>query len=184
MADVGTLARPYARAVFELARTDGTLSVWSAALATAADIVGEPDARTFLARRDLDDGDRVAFLQSVCADVGEAEVLASGGGQNLLRLLAENDRLPILPEIAAQFDELKAWAENTVKVQLVTASSVQESVVEQIKATLERKLGRAVELELQEDPRLLGGAVINAEGRVIDGSVRSRLSELAETLIA
>ena len=89
-----------------------------------------------------------------------------------------------LPEITSQFDELKAWAENTVKVQLVTASSVQESVVEQIKGTLERKLGRAVELELQEDPRLLGGAVINAEGRVIDGSVRSRLSELAEALTA
>ena len=184
MADVGTLARPYARAVFELARADGTLSVWSAALATAADIVGEPEARAFLSRRDLDDDDRVAFLQSVCSDAGEAEILATGRGQNLLRLLAENDRLSSLPEITSQFDELKAWAENTVKVQLVTASSVQESVVEQIKGTLERKLGRAVELELQEDPRLLGGAVINAEGRVIDGSVRSRLSELAEALIA
>ena len=184
MADVGTLARPYARAVFELARADGTLSVWSAALATVANIVGEPEARRFLSRRDLDDGDRVAFLQSVCADAGEAEILATGRGQNLLRLLAENDRLSSLPEITSQFDELKAWAENTVKVQLVTASSVQESVVEQIKGTLERKLGRAVELELQEDPRLLGGAVINAEGRVIDGSVRSRLSELAEALTA
>ncbi len=92
--------------------------------------------------------------------------------------------MSILPEIGAQFEELKAWAENTVKVQLVTASSVEDSVVQQIKTTLERKLGRAVELELQEDPGLLGGAVINAEGRVIDGSVRSRLGELAETLIA
>lgn len=184
MADVGTLARPYARAVFELARAEDSLSVWSAALSTAADIVGAGEARAFLSRRDLDDGGRVAFLQSVCADAGDAEILTSGRGQNLLRLLAENDRLSILPEIGAQFEELKAWAENTVKVQLVTASSVEDSVVKQIKTTLERKLGRAVELELQEDPGLLGGAVINAEGRVIDGSVKSRLGELAETLIA
>ena len=149
-----------------------------------AEIVSEPSARAFLSRRDLEDAGRVAFLQSVCVEAGEAEALGSDRGQNLLRLLAENDRLTVLPEIALQFDELKAWAENTVKVQLVTATTVQESLVQQIKSALERKLGRAVELELQEDAGLLGGAIINAEGQVIDGSVRSRLSDLAETLIA
>ena len=184
MADSSTLARPYARALFELARASDSLSVWSDALTAAADVVNEPAARTFLSRRDLDDSGRVSFLQSVFDDTGHAEVLGSGQGQNLLRLLAENDRLSIIPEIATQFEALKAWAENTVKVQLVTATSVQASLVKQIKKALEQKLGRAVELELEEDPELLGGAVINAEGRVIDGSVKSRLSELAETLVA
>ena len=184
MADSSTLARPYARAVFALARADEALGAWSAALSTAAQIVAEPAARTFLSRRDLDPASRAAFLQSVCEAGGDSEVLGSASGRNLLRLLAENDRLSIVPEIATQFEQLKARAENTVRVQLVTASGVEEAVVERIRLTLQRSLGRAVELELQQDPGLLGGAVIHAEGRVIDGSVKSRLNELAETLVS
>ena len=182
MADTSTLARPYARAIFELASDDKELSVWSTALSTAAEVTGDSVAKEFLSRRDLNQDERVRFLQEVCADVGNAEVFPSGRGENLLRLLAENERLAVIPEIAMRFEELKARAENTVKVQLVTATGVQESVVEQIKTSLEQKLGRAVELEVREDPELIGGAVIYAEGRVIDGSVKSRLSELAETL--
>jgi len=184
MADTSTLARPYARAIFELARAGDSLPVWSAALATAARVIDDPAAKAFLSRRDLDDNGRVSFLQTVCGEVGDAELLGSDRGGNLLRLLAENDRLLSIPEISVQFDALKAWAENTVKVQLVTASSIQDSLVTRIQNALEQKMGRAVELELQEDPGLLGGAVIHAEGRVIDGSVKSRLTELAETLIA
>ena len=184
MAETGTLARPYARAVFQLARVDGSLSNWSQALGTAATVVVDPAARRFLARRELDDDARVEFLLSVCAGAGEAKVLESTRGRNFLRLLAENDRLPVLPEIAEQFEALKARAENTVKVQLVTAAGVAEPVVQRIKSALEQRLGRAVELEMEQDPGLLGGAVIHAEGRVIDASVRSRLAELAGTLTA
>ena len=181
MADTNTLARPYARAIFELARAEDNQAAWSTALAMAGSVVVDPVGKAFLSRRDLDDEGRVSFLQTICAEAGDG-VLSSGGGANLLRLLAENDRLVIVPEISVQFDTLKAWAENTVKVQLVTATSVQESVVKKIKDALEKKMRRAVELELQEDPGLLGGAVIHAEGRVIDGSVKGRLSELAEIL--
>ena len=186
MAETGTLARPYARAVFQLARADGSLSNWSQALGTAATVVVDPAARRFLARRELDDDARVEFLLSVCAGAGagEAKVLESTRGRNFLRLLVENNRLPVLPEIAEQFEALKARAENTVKVQLVTAASVAEPVVQRIKSALEQRLGRAVELELEQDPGLLGGAVIHAEGRVIDASVRNRLAELAGTLTA
>ena len=80
MADTSTLARPYARALFELARANDSLSVWSDALTAAADVVSEPAARTFLARRDLDDAGRVSFLQSVFDDSGHAEVFGSGQG--------------------------------------------------------------------------------------------------------
>ena len=184
MAETGTLARPYARAVFELARAEGSLAAWSAALRTAADVVGEPAAKGFLAHRALDDAGRIAFLLSVCTEAGEGQMLDSGRGRNLLRLLAENRRLEILPEISVRFDALKARAENTVKVRLITAADVQKPAVQRIIAALERKLGRAVEMELQQDPGLLGGAVIHAEGRVIDGSVKNRLAELAGTLTA
>ncbi len=184
MAETGTLARPYARAVFELASAAGKLSDWSAALGTAAKVVGDPAARRFLARRELDDAARVEFLLSICAEAGEAQVLESTHGRNLVRLLAENHRLPVLPEIADRFDALKASAENSVKVRLVTAAGVAEPVVQRIKSALEHRLGRAVELELEQDPGLLGGAVIHAEGQVIDGSVKSRLAELAGVLTA
>lgn len=184
MAETGALARPYARAIFELAREDGSLPAWSGALGAVGEVAGNADARAFLARREHDDGARVAFLLSVCGAAGNAQMLDTGRGRNLLRLLAENRRLEVLPEIAAQFDALKARAENTVKVRLVTAAGVEESVVNRIGAALERKLGRAVEVELQQDPELLGGAVIQAEGQVIDGSVKSRLSELAGALTA
>ena len=184
MAESSTVARPYARAIFELARDAKCLGAWSVALATVADVVRDSLARSFLSRRDLDDAARVSFRQAVCTDAGETEVLATERGENLLRLLAENHRLSALPEIAVQFDALKARAENTIKVQLVTATGVGEPVVSKIKDALEQKLGRTVELELQEDPGLIGGAVIHAEGRVIDGSVKSRLSELADKLIA
>ena len=184
MAETGTLARPYARAIFELARENDCLSAWSEALRGVADVVGNPDARAFLARRELDNPARVSFLLSICADAVEGNVLDSGHGRNLLRLLAENRRLEVLPEISARFDALRARAENTVKVQLITAAGVEPAVVSRIASALERKLGRTVELELQQDPELLGGAVIQAEGQVIDGSVRTRLAELAGALTA
>ena len=128
MAETGTLARPYARAIFELARDDGSLSAWSQALRTAADVVSDPAASAFLSRRELDG----LFAHRLPA-VGlrrrrrSAKVLGSERGRNLLRLLAENRRLEVLPEISTRFDALKARAENTVKVQLVTAAGVEAS---------------------------------------------------------
>ncbi|MBH98903.1 MAG: F0F1 ATP synthase subunit delta [Rhodospirillaceae bacterium] len=182
MADTGTLARPYAKAIFELANADKELAAWSKTLSTLAEIMNDASAKDFISRIDLTNEERVRFLQEICADMGESEMFTSRRGENFLRLLAENERFMAAKEIALQFEELKAWAENTVKVQLVTATGVNDSVVEKIKSSLEKKLGRAVELELKEDPELIGGAVIHAEGRVIDGSVKSRLSELSETL--
>jgi len=184
MADASTIARPYAKAVFDIARRDQALAGWSAALGAAARILQDDGARVFLARPDLDDATRVEFVTAVCTEAGGAELLRSGHGGNLLRLLAENDRLFVLPEISVQFDALKAQAENTVRVRLITATAVEESIAGRIGRSLESRLGRSVELELETDPGLLGGAVIRAEDMVIDGSVKSRLQKLAETLLA
>jgi len=184
MADTSTIARPYARALFDIAQRDDTLVDWSAALETAAQVLADDQARAFLSRPHLDDESRVAFLAAVCGEVGDTEILTSKRGSNLLRLLAENDRLAVLAEIALQFEALKARAENTVKVRFITAAAIEADVAAKIKDALEQKLGRAVELQLEEDAELLGGAIIRAEDMVIDGSVKSRLQELAETLIA
>jgi F-type H+-transporting ATPase subunit delta len=183
MADLSTVARPYAKALFDLASAERKLGEWSAALAVAAAIVSNPDAKRALANPRFDDASRAALVGDIVGDVKGGALLKSKEGRNLLRLLAENDRLTALPEIAAQFDELKAEAENKVNVTLTAAAPVDDELAAQFKTALERKLGRAVELTLAVDPALLGGAVIQADDMVIDGSVRTRLQRLAEQIV-
>ena len=183
MAEFSTVARPYARAVFELANAAKQLPQWSEALAASAAVLSDTAANSFLGRPELDDEQRALFVQQICAGVKGADLWATPEGSNLLKLLVENDRLSALPEIAVQFDALKANAENTVKVTLVSAVEVERSVAEKVKQALQKKLGRTVELELTIDPALIGGAIIRAEDMVIDGSVRTRLQRLADNLI-
>ncbi|HEY8521022.1 MAG TPA: F0F1 ATP synthase subunit delta [Gammaproteobacteria bacterium] len=182
MADHGTVARPYARALFEIAQGEGKLAEWSAALAAAAAVVRDPVAKAYLGQPGLTNEERANFVASIAGQVPEGRLLESGHGKNLLLLLAENRRLKVLPEISAQFDALKAQAENKLRVTMVTAVPVDGAVTEKIAEALRAKLGRLVEIEQEVDPSLLGGAVIRAEDMVIDGSVRSRLQRLAESL--
>ena len=88
-----------------------------------------------------------------------------------------------MPEIAAQFDALKAQSENKVKVTLTSATQVDAALAEQVTKALTQRLGRAVELTLEVDASLLGGAIIRADDMVIDGSVRTRLQRLTESLV-
>ncbi|NIW23493.1 MAG: F0F1 ATP synthase subunit delta [Gammaproteobacteria bacterium] len=184
MSDNSTVARPYAQAIFELASADKSLSEWSEALGVAANVLGDEGAQSFLAQPGLDDSGRAEFVISVCGEAAGPGVLSGEHGQNLLRLLAENGRLTALSDIAAQFDALKAKAENRVNVQLTTAAAVDKKVAAGISKALEQKLGRQVELTLVVDEALLGGAVIRAQDMVIDGSVKNRLEKLAATLSA
>ena len=183
MADFGAVARPYARALFELARESGKLADWASARSAAAAVVAEPGAQRNLGQPGLGDEERAAFVIALAEGVPGTEVLAGDAGKNLLRLLAENERLGALPEIAAQFEQLKSQAENKVKVTVTTATEVDDALKAKIAERLRKKLGRDVELELALDPGLIGGAVIRAEDMVIDGSVRSRLEQLAASLI-
>ena len=123
-------------------------------------------------------------MEDIVNEAGCAEVFSSGRGTNLLHLLAEYGRLEVLPEIATQFEKLKAWAEKTVRVKLITATGVDKSVIESISKALEKRLGRAVKLECEIKAGLIGGAIIQAEDMVIDGSVESRVKRLADTLVA
>jgi F-type H+-transporting ATPase subunit delta len=183
MADFSTVARPYAKALFDLASAERKLGAWSTALHAAAAVLRDPKAKGVLASPEIDDRKRLDFVAKVTASIEGAAQLETQEGRNLLSILAENDRLTALPEIAAQFDMLKARAENKVKVQLTSATVVDKSVADQVASALERRLGRAVELELQIDISLIGGAIIRAEDMVIDGSVRTRLQRLAEALV-
>jgi len=183
MADFGTVARPYAKAIFEIATAENALADWSDALRTAAAVIGDEQASRYLARPAMRAAERAEFLESMLDGTPGAQKFASAAGKNLLGLLCENNRLNVLAEIAAQFDKLKADAENKIKVTLIAATAVDSEQVAKVAAALQRKLGREVELALEVDPRLLGGAVVRAEDMVIDGSVRSRLQRLAGSLI-
>jgi F-type H+-transporting ATPase subunit delta len=183
MAESSTIARPYAKALFDLASAEGKLPAWSKALGAAAAVVADAAAKRALANPALDERQRAELISSVVAAIPGAELLSTQAGKNLLKLLAENDRLPALPEIAAQFDALKAEAENKVNVTVTSATPVDDALAGQIKTALERKLKRAVELTLAVDAALIGGAVIQADDMVIDGSVRTRLQRLTEAIV-
>jgi len=183
MADHSTIARPYARAVFEVAKRDDRLAPWSDALRAAADVVGDPVARDHLANPALRARERAEFIVSVLERTAVADTIGSVHGRNLLALLSENGRLATLAEIAAQFDKLKSDAENKVFVRLSAASEVDARQIENMTEALRRKLGRTVELEVEVNPNLIGGAIVRADDRVIDGSVKSRLQRLAASLI-
>lgn len=182
MADFGTIARPYARAVFDIALASGALDAWSKGLAAAGAVADDKSARQFLGRPELGPGEISGFMESVLASIGEAAIFQTPEGKNLLALLAENDRLGALAEISAQFDQLKADQENRVAVTLVSASAVDAAQAEKISGALSRKLGRTVDLTLELDPSLIGGAVIRAKDMVIDDSLKTRLTRLASTL--
>jgi F-type H+-transporting ATPase subunit delta len=182
MADFGTVARPYAKALFDVAHAAGDLDAWSHALAAGAAITSDRTARDYLSQPGLSDEQRTEFVASTAIDLPGGAVLSTGEGRNLLRLLCENDRLNALEEISRQFDQLKAEQENRLRVTLVAAASVDAGIADRIAAALGKKLGRTIELALEIDPSLIGGAVIRAEDMVIDDSLRTRLTRLAGAL--
>jgi F-type H+-transporting ATPase subunit delta len=183
VADFSTVARPYAKAVFAIARAREELGAWSDALHAAAAVVSDAGAKDVLARPAMRAQQRADLVRSILAGTAVAGVFDSEYGRNLLAILAENGRLAALPEVAAQFDKLKALAENKIEVTLVSASKADAAQVEKIAQALQRRLGRAVELAVEVDPALVGGAIVRADDMVIDGSVRSRLQRLAGSLI-
>jgi F-type H+-transporting ATPase subunit delta len=183
MADFGTVARPYARAIFDVASDANALDAWSRALAAAAVVASDHEARAYLNRPELRATERAEFLAQILNGVADAEPLTTSEGTTRLALLTENDRLDALHEVSAQFDQLKAARENRVNVQVVAASAIDGTQAEKIKQALTSKLRREVELEFEVDPSLIGGAVIRAEDMVIDGSLKTRLARLASALI-
>jgi len=183
MADYSTVARPYAQAVFDTAIADNNLLPWSRALAAAAAVVGDRLAHEYLSRPELGTEERSKFVLSLAAALPGSELLETAAARNLIRLLAENDRLDALGEISARFDRLKAERQNTVSATLVTATPVDDEQADKVARALSRKLGRLVDLELKVDASLLGGAVVRAEDMVIDDSIRARLERLSGTLI-
>jgi F-type H+-transporting ATPase subunit delta len=176
MAESITLARPYANAAFEVAVAGNALAKWSDMLKTLASVASNDKVSQLLKNPALTAEQQSDALLSICGD----EI--SDKGQNLIRLLAENRRLALLPQIAEIFEVLKAAKEKSVDVELSTAYALSDDLVQNLIKALEKRLDRKVKLHTIVDKRLIGGAVIRAGDTVIDNSVRGKLNKLAESL--
>ncbi len=181
MAETTTVARPYARAVFEHARAqkDG-LKAWSEQLQGLAVVATDEAARGFLLAPGPSPDEKVAFLLGLSTEATGRE--APEEMRNFLRLLAQNRRLTALGAVSVLFDELRAEAEKTLHAQVISAMEISAKQKKSIAAALKARLDREVELECTVDESLIGGAIIRAGDLVIDGSARGHLAKLATAL--
>lgn len=180
MAEMITVARPYARAAFEEAQAAGELNIWSDLLQVAAVIAVDVSMWSLLASPKLSHQEKVDVILDICSEVCKGGIPKAG--HNFFTLLAENRRLVALPQIAAIFEVLRADAEKIVQAQLVTAFAVSDTQRKRVIKSLKARLKRNVVLECKVDEALIGGAIIRAGDVVFDGSVRGQLHKLATTL--
>ena len=176
MAELSTLARPYARAAFEYAHGKGDLAGWASALATAAAVSADECVATMLASPAHTAEQLAVTMIELCGDALGAD------HQNFIKVLASNKRLPLLPEISELFEQLKAEQERSVDVTVLSAYALEDAAEQSLAQVLSNKLEREVKVETQVDESLLGGIVIRAGDLVIDGSVRGRLNKLSEAM--
>ena len=178
MAELSTLARPYAKAAFECAVAGDALDAWSEALAWLAQLVEDAQLAPLLRSPAVDRAQRATLL----IELG-GERLADPV-RNFVQVLAENDRLLLLPVLFEQFQALKADHRCLVEVEVTSAAPIDESQQQRLAAALVRRLGREVRIQVSIDPGLIGGAIIRAGDTVIDGSLRGRLNKLAGALLS
>lgn len=176
MADRATIARPYARAAFAHAREGKDLAAWSKLLGSAALAVADPRVARLL------NHPHVTAEQLVGLLVDASKKAAGAEGRNFLMTLAENRRIGLLPEIAAQFEVLRAEVEGVVDVEVIAAREIAAPQEKRLTAALAKRLGREVRLHTRIDASLLGGAVLRAGDLVIDGSLKGRLARLDSAL--
>ncbi len=176
MSSLTTLARPYAKAAFELAMSDSSLAAWDDLLFTVAGVTA--------------DASMAGWLQSPHSTAGKAvEIIVEAIGgevdarfQGYLGVLADNDRLPLCAEISRMFQQLRQQAEKRLEVRVVSATPLQRSEAERMQAALAKRFACEITLSNDVDPEILGGAIIYAGDQVIDGSIKGRLKRLEVSL--
>lgn len=176
MSELSTLARPYAEAVFRLAQGENDLAGWSSRIASLSTIVSDAQVARLVADPAVSAA-RVAglIIEVAGADLGER-------GDNFVKVLAESDRLSLLPEVSAQFEALKANAEGTLDATITSAQELTQAQIDDLVAGLKARFNRAVNVQVAVDPDLIGGAVIAIGDQVIDGSVKGRLQRMSFAL--
>ena len=176
MAELATLARPYANAAFDVAKSDGELDRWSRMLALLGAAAENEKVQVLLAKPDVEEEQKARRLSELCGpDLNDR-------GRRFVQVLASNKRLTLLPEIQEQFEALRAEEQATLDVTVTSAYPLSEQELERLKGALSSRFKRDVSMFSEVDASLIGGAIIRAGDTVIDGSLKGRLNKLAETI--
>ena len=180
MAENVTLARPYAEAAFQLAKSGNALAAWSDVLSGLSAVAGRPEMEECIGNPRLSPEQ----LAQLCLDVAAADTKLSltADQQNFVRVLADNDRLIVLPEIAELFNELKHGQEGVKDAEITSAFALDEATLKNLVADLERKFGCRIQATVKVDAELIGGVRIAVGDEVIDASVRGKLAAMATAL--
>lgn len=178
MAETATIARPYAEAVFALAERAEKLAEWSSMLGSLAAVVSDARVRTAISDPNLSPAKVAGILIGILA--GQL----SGEAENFVRVLAENRRLEVLPEIRTQYEALRNEREKVVEAEIYTAFDLSDAQVAELVDALARKTGRRVKAHVGIDKELIGGVRIVIGDKVIDASARAQLSALESALKA
>jgi len=173
-----TTARPYAKAIFALARQNNSLAATADGLTLGAQVVLDPRVHSLLGSPHVTAAQLAELVNGIAGSKLDEH------GRNFISLLAANRRLGFLPEVAALFAQMKAEVENSVDVDVTSATALTPDQESRYAAALQKKLGRSVRLRTKVDGSLLGGAVLKAGDLVIDGSIKGRLERLATELTA
>lgn len=178
MAENVTLARPYAEAAFQLAKSGNALAAWSDVLSRLSAVAATPEMEECIGNPRLSP----AQLAQLCLDVADAKQGLSADQQNFVRVLADNDRLIVLPEISELFDELKHGHEGVKDAEITSAFALDEATLKTLVADLERKFGCKIQATVKVDAELIGGVRIAVGDEVVDASVRGKLAAMATAL--
>jgi F-type H+-transporting ATPase subunit delta len=173
MAEKATIARPYAKAAFEFALQHKSFDRWSHVLATAAALVSDERVKKLLTSPRVTTQDLISLVTDAVSDAVDEP------SRNFVATLAHYRRLGLLPEIASQFETLRAEIENVADVRITSAVQLSDEQRQQLSTALQKRLKREVRLHCEVDASLIGGAIVRAGDFVIDGSLRARLERLS-----
>jgi len=178
MAEKSTLARPYAKAIFELAHAEKDLQGWSDKLSLLSQVSSDEQIASIIGNPDVSNADVISIIESIG---GEA---LDDKGKNLLKVAAENDRLDLMPEISETYELLRAEEEGKIEAEVISAFAVNATQKKLIAEALQKRLGCDVSLTTSIDKDLVGGIIIRAGDLVIDGSVANQLKKITKTLMS
>jgi F-type H+-transporting ATPase subunit delta len=176
MAEPVTIARPYAEAVFKLAREKSDLARWSGMLAVLDALVKDPQIQVCIGDPNVTSEQLAALILGVAGDS------VDGSGRSFVQVLVANDRLVLLPEIRGLYEDLRREAEGILEAKIISALPVDDNQLKDLVARLEAKYRRKVSAEVEFDSGLIGGVRIVIGDRVIDATVRGKLDAMAAAL--
>ncbi|MGR9052286.1 MAG: F0F1 ATP synthase subunit delta [Gammaproteobacteria bacterium] len=176
MSELATLARPYAEAVFKRAKESASTVKWSDTLAFISAVVNDKLIAGIADNPRIGKDVLLQLMRDICKEQVDAE------GENLIKLLVQNNRLKLAGQIAAIFEQFKAEDEGYVDVEVASAFVLSDDEKAKLSANLEKTLDKRVRLNVREDQSLIGGIVVRAGDRVFDGSIKGQLQHMRKAL--